>query len=189
MPKLLRLVNEVVGVGLWHNPPLIWLLHKVLIPLFLCKLYCLLLRSEIEMGTLHRISGRLPPHQRIFPSMTFLQYIPIQSPMMRVPCTRLCSCLRWPKYSDYSSVHRHGQPCKILSTYLTWRACKSTGAPESTAAATISPGSLPSITLFGTGEKVLRLVSQLCQPHKFPDLRGAVVHASVIIWFMRDRRF
>lgn len=41
-------------------------------------------------------------------------------------------------------------------TYLTVRACRSVGAPDRTAAATTSPGSLPSITRFGTGEKELR---------------------------------
>ena len=40
-------------------------------------------------------------------------------------------------------------------TYLATRACNSTGAPESTAAGTTSPGSLPSITRFGMGENVL----------------------------------
>lgn len=39
--------------------------------------------------------------------------------------------------------------------HLTVRAWRSTGAPESTAAATESPGSLPSITRFGMGEKFL----------------------------------
>ncbi len=41
------------------------------------------------------------------------------------------------------------------ATYRTVLACSSTGAPESTAAATLSPGSLPSITRFGMGENVL----------------------------------
>jgi hypothetical protein len=40
-------------------------------------------------------------------------------------------------------------------SYRTVRACKSIGAPDSTAAATESPGSLPSITRFGMGEKLL----------------------------------
>ena len=34
-------------------------------------------------------------------------------------------------------------------------ACSSMGAPEITAAGVVSPGSLPSITLVGTGEKLL----------------------------------
>ena len=43
--------------------------------------------------------------------------------------------------------------------YLTVRACSSIGAPERTAAGVVSPGSLPSMTLEGTGEKFLRFVS------------------------------
>jgi hypothetical protein len=43
--------------------------------------------------------------------------------------------------------------------YLTVRACRSVGAPERTAAATESPGSLPFMTLFGTGEKVLLFIN------------------------------
>lgn len=43
-----------------------------------------------------------------------------------------------------------------LLIYLTVRACKSVGAPDRTAAATDSPGSLPSMTRLGTGEKVLK---------------------------------
>ena len=38
--------------------------------------------------------------------------------------------------------------------YRTVRACKSTGAPETTAAGVVSPGSLPSRTRLGTGENV-----------------------------------
>ena len=41
--------------------------------------------------------------------------------------------------------------------YETVRACRSTGAPESTAAGVTSPGSLPSITRLGIGENALIL--------------------------------
>lgn len=47
----------------------------------------------------------------------------------------------------------------LLSTagefYRTVRACRSTGAPDKTAAAVISPDSLPSITRLGIGENAL----------------------------------
>lgn len=43
----------------------------------------------------------------------------------------------------------------LLGTYRTVRACSSTGAPESTAAGVSTPGSLPSMTRRGTGEKLL----------------------------------
>lgn len=39
--------------------------------------------------------------------------------------------------------------------YRTVRAWRSTGVPETTAAGRVSPGSLPSMTLIGTGEKEL----------------------------------
>ena len=48
----------------------------------------------------------------------------------------------------------------IRWTYRTVRACSSMGAPERTAAGRTSPSSLPSITRFGTGVKVLGIPSQ-----------------------------
>ena len=45
--------------------------------------------------------------------------------------------------------------------YLTVRVCRSIGAPERTAAARVSPGSLPSMTRFGTGEKFLAIAIRL----------------------------
>ena len=66
----------------------------------------------------------------------------------------------------------------ILRTYRTVLACNSTGAPESTAAATTSPGSLPSITRFGIGEKHLHTLAFILQRNavawltKSRDLRG-----------------
>jgi hypothetical protein len=53
--------------------------------------------------------------------------------------------------------------------YLTVRACKSVGAPERTAAATESPGSLPSITRFGTGEKLLVEIFSIGQCPQYSD--------------------
>lgn len=43
-------------------------------------------------------------------------------------------------------------------THRTVRAWRSTGVPETTAAAMASPGSLPSTTRIGTGEKALCLM-------------------------------
>jgi hypothetical protein len=51
---------------------------------------------------------------------------------------------------NYISKPSEGMP------YRTVRACRSVGAPERTAAATLSPGSLPSMTRLGMGEKLLR---------------------------------
>jgi hypothetical protein len=57
MLELPWLVYKVVGVSFRDNPPLVWLLHKILISLLLRELYRFLFRSEIEMCALHRISG------------------------------------------------------------------------------------------------------------------------------------
>jgi hypothetical protein len=46
-------------------------------------------------------------------------------------------------------------PWNSLELYLTVRACNSVGAPDTTAAGSVSPGSLPSMTCVGTGENVL----------------------------------
>lgn len=51
--ELVGLVQKVVGVSLWNDPPLIWLLHEEFISLLLSKQYCLVFGFEVEMGTLH----------------------------------------------------------------------------------------------------------------------------------------
>lgn len=51
-------------------------------------------------------------------------------------------------------VHVWAWEIREGDVYLTTRACRSTGAPESTAAGKMSPGSLPFMTRFGTGENV-----------------------------------
>lgn len=66
-----RLVYEVVGVGFWHDSPLVWQLHIVLVSLLLCKRYCVFARLEFDVGALHEVSRRLPSHQWILPSVPF----------------------------------------------------------------------------------------------------------------------
>jgi hypothetical protein len=69
--------------------------------------------------------------------------------------------------------------------YRTVRAWRSTGAPDRTAAATLSPGSLPSMTRLGTGEKLLApvLASFLCGPPAV-DVRCPVVDGDIVVWLM-----
>lgn len=56
------------------------------------------------------------------------------------------------------------------------------GAPESTAAATLSPGSLPSITRFGIGEKLLSDLSGMPVGSCWiMHLRGAIVNSHVVV--------
>lgn len=60
--QLLRTMHETVRVSFWHDPSLVWLLHKVLIALFLSESYRILFALEVEMGPLQKIRGRLPAH-------------------------------------------------------------------------------------------------------------------------------
>lgn len=58
-------------------------------------------------------------------------------------------------YSNYALIVQSHHTER--QSYLAVRACSSTGAPDKTAAAMTSPGSLPSITRFGIGENVLEI--------------------------------
>lgn len=76
---------------------------------------------------------------------------------------------------------------RVGSAYRTVRACRSVGAPESTAAATLSPGSLPSMTLFGMGENVLRHIISVLAPSMLPNAaisRCPVVRHDIVIRVM-----
>jgi hypothetical protein len=46
------------------------------------------------VSALHDITGGLPAHERVLPSVTLSENIPIHSPMMTVPSTRLGRGLR-----------------------------------------------------------------------------------------------
>lgn len=70
--ELPRLVNEVIGVSLGNKFALVWFLNKVLVALLLSKHDRVLLGLELEMSTLHVVSGRLPAYERVLPSMPFL---------------------------------------------------------------------------------------------------------------------
>lgn len=70
-----------------------------------------------------------------------------------------------------------------MIAYRATRACSSTGAPESTAAAVTSPSSLPSMTCLGTGENVLCHYQSLLLPTLFRCRRYDVP------WSMGARKF
>lgn len=74
---------------------------------------------------------------------------------MTMPVSGLCRRFRRSIYPAKSVSCRCFASSGTIRIYRTVRACKSTGAPESTAAGKTSPGSLPSIILFGIGEKLL----------------------------------
>ena len=93
MLELLRLVKEVVGIGLRHEPALIRLLHKVFVALLLGKSNSILLGLELEVGSLHAIRGRLPAHEGVLPSVALLQNVPVHAPVVSVPGTGLGSGL------------------------------------------------------------------------------------------------
>lgn len=92
--ELTRRVDEVVCVRLGHEPTLIWLLNEVFVSLLLRKPDGLVLCPEVDMGALHAIRRRLPANEGVLPSVSSLQNIPIHSPEVAVPGSRLCSRLR-----------------------------------------------------------------------------------------------
>lgn len=89
MPQRLRAMHKIIRISLRHHLPLIRLLHKVLIPLFLRKHDRSLSTLEIQMRALHHIARRLPAHQRVFPSVAFAQDVPVKTPVVAVPVSGL----------------------------------------------------------------------------------------------------
>lgn len=149
--QLLRAVHKIVCVCFGHKLPRVRLLHKILIPLLLRKPDRIFFVLEAYMRALHEICRRLPAHQGILPPVAFAEDIPVHSPMVPMPVSGLCSGFGGPVDPILA--------CELEGTlgdfgegpYRTVRACSSIGAPESTAAATTSPSSLPFITRFGMG--------------------------------------
>ena len=85
MLQLLRAVQKVIGVCLGHDLPVIVLLHKVLIALFLSKVDGVFLTFEIDMRALEIICGGLPSHQWILPPVASLKNVPVHPPVVPVP--------------------------------------------------------------------------------------------------------
>lgn len=88
-------MDKVVRVGLGNESALIWLLDEELVSLLLGEHNGIFLRLEVDIGTLHTIGGRLPANERVLPSVTLLQNIPIHAPVVGVPVSRLRCRLRW----------------------------------------------------------------------------------------------
>ena len=90
MSELLGFVNEVVGIGLRHETALVRFLNKIFVTLLLGKIDGVFLRFELQVGALHAIGRRLPAHERVLPTVTPLQDIPIHTPVVLVPGAGLC---------------------------------------------------------------------------------------------------
>lgn len=91
--ELLWAMHKVVRIGFGNKPSLIWFLHKVFVSLLLGKVNGVVSRCKIQVCSLQIVGRRLPSHQRVLPSMSLLQYVPIHTPVMTMPVSRLRSCL------------------------------------------------------------------------------------------------
>ena len=91
--QLSRTPKEVIRIRLWYNLPRVGLLHEILISLLLCESNGVLLALERDVCALHEIGRRLPSHQRVFPSVSLGEDIPIHAPVLTVPFARLRCCL------------------------------------------------------------------------------------------------
>lgn len=97
-PSLLQLawaVNKLSSICLWYPSSLIRLLYIVLVTLLIREQDCGFLAVEPHVGALHNITRRLPAHQRILPTMSLLQNVPVHAPSVAVPCAGLCGSLCW----------------------------------------------------------------------------------------------
>ena len=97
--ELLRAMHEVVRIRLRNYSSLVRLLDKVLVSLLLSKVYGIVSRCKIQVRSLQVVRRRLPSHQRILPSVSLLQYVPIHAPVMTMPVSRLRGCFSRPVYS------------------------------------------------------------------------------------------
>lgn len=100
MLELAGAKKEVVGVSLGGEFAGVGLLHEELVALLLSKVNGILLGLEAEMCALHVITRRLPPHQRVLPAMTLGKYIPVHTPIVAPPGSRLRGGLGLFEYSE-----------------------------------------------------------------------------------------
>jgi hypothetical protein len=159
-PDLLQLsgnVCEVVGVGLGDELADIGLLDEVLVALLVSKVDGILLGLELQTLAVHEVTGRGPTHEGVLPAVALGENVPVHEPVLRCPVSGLCGglCGLVDAAMEVSMYDELAASERGLS-YRTWRAWRSTGAPDRTAAATLSPGSLPSMTRLGMGEKLLQ---------------------------------
>ena len=83
--KPLRMMHKLRSIRLRNKPPLIRLLHKILIPLLIGKIDRVVLGFEIQVRALHEIRAGLPAHERVLPPMAFVQDVPVHAPVVAGP--------------------------------------------------------------------------------------------------------
>jgi hypothetical protein len=91
--QLTSAVEEVIGVSLWRELAGVGLLHEIFVALLLGEVNGVLLALEVEICALHEVSRRLPSHQWILPPMTLGKNVPVHSPIVASPGSRLCGGL------------------------------------------------------------------------------------------------
>lgn len=131
----------------------------------------------------------MPAHKGVLPSVSLAQNVPVHAPVVGVPVAGLSSGFGRAVYAAANELvteRRLGTLTGMGSeAYRTVRAWRSVGAPEMTAAGVVSPGSLPSMTRMGTGEKALcRDMSMRRHGGVFPlqcASRSPVVDDSIVI--------
>lgn len=144
-----------------------------------------LLGFEVDVGSLHKISRRLPSHQRVFPTVSLGENIPIHSPAITPEISRLCSRLGLLVDSIQNIRNENLYRFQLIEikyqTYRTVLPWSSIGAPEMVAAGRTS--SVPSCTRLGTGVYVLRIVSTQFprKGTKIAVVRGGLVEGNVVI--------
>lgn len=84
-------MNKIVCVRLGSKSTLIRFLDKEFISLLLRKPDGVFLGLKVQIGALHAVCRRLPADKSILPPVTPLQNIPVHSPVMTVPGSRLRS--------------------------------------------------------------------------------------------------
>lgn len=87
--QLARAVDELGGVSLRDDLALVGLLNEVLVALLVGEVDGVLLGLEVEAGALHVVCAGLPAHERVLPSVTLGQHVPIHTPLVAVPVAGL----------------------------------------------------------------------------------------------------
>lgn len=87
--QFLGTVHKLIRIRLWNYPPLIRLLHKVLVTLLVRKSDGIVLRREVQVCALHEVCTRLPSHKWVLPSVALAKRIPVHTPVVRWPVAGL----------------------------------------------------------------------------------------------------
>jgi hypothetical protein len=91
--ELSRNVSEEVGIRLGHELPLVRLLHKVLVTLFVGEVDGVLFGLELYPVAVHEVGRRLPAHKRVLPSVALGEHVPVHQPVVGGPVAGLCGRL------------------------------------------------------------------------------------------------